>query len=172
MEIIELPPQEPPKQPTAHCTPGSLYEHFLAFLNANNQNGFMSDAGIISDYTKFAKRPDYEEFSIDAIESIGRDTVVGLMLMVATQDAISYKEVLHYGYLIKEVSGRKIKLASAHHIVARLLGYYNHDALHKEVLSNYNIRDIPKKSRDQFKVFNRRDRSMLYMQFLEQPTNN
>lgn len=168
MEIKQLATPEEPKQLTARHTPQNLYEHFMAFMNANNQNGFMDDSGGISDYTKFAKRLDNEEFSIDTIQAIGKDTVVGLMVMVATQDTVNYREVLRFGYEIKEVSGRKIRLNKAQIIVARLLGYYNHDALYKELRTKYQINEIPKERRHEYLVDNRRDRSMLYMKFLEE----
>lgn len=173
MEIQYLPPHDNPKPLSARQAPQSLYEQMLAFLCANNQEGFMDDSGVVADYTKFAKRPDNEDFSIDAIRSIDEATVAGLMTMIAMQDKIVYKDVLQFGYKIKEVSGKKIKLNKAQILVARLLGYYNHDALYKSLITKYQLREIPKEHRDRYYVDNRRDRTGIFIKFPEPlPQNN
>jgi hypothetical protein len=138
-------------------------------MNSNNENGFLDDQGVIQDYTKFAQRPTNELFSIDVIQSIDKDTVAGLLLMIATKDMISYKELLHYAYQIKEVSKKKIPLNKATIIAARAVGYFNMDAVYRELCTRYRVKEIPRCDRDKYMVINRRDRSMLQMKFLEQP---
>lgn len=168
MDPKQLPPQEGPKQLTAYQRPQTLYEHFMAFMNANNQNGFMDDKGVIADYTKFAARPDNELFSIDEVQSISKDTVAGLLLLIATKEMISYKELLRCAYEIKEVSNKKIPLNKATIIAARMAGYFNMEAVYRELCTRYRVQKIERWDRDKFMVINRRDRSMLQMKFLEQ----
>lgn len=167
MKIKQLPAQENPKTLSAQHHSKTLQEHFFGFMNANNANGFMDDSGVISEYTKFAERPEGELFSIDLVKEIDKSTIASIMIAVATRDTIPYKELLQYAYQMKEVSNKKIKLTQAMIIVARMVGYFNMEAVNREICTRYQIKQINRWDRDKYMVINRRDRSMLQMKFLE-----
>jgi len=100
-EVIHLPPQQEPKQLTAQQGHRHLREHFLAFLNANNPRGFTPDE----------------------VSSIGEDTIVDLLLLVAQSGAVPEKGFKGYATRIKKASNGVICHGRALELVARAFGY-------------------------------------------------
>jgi hypothetical protein len=99
--FTELPPQEAPKQLTARFAPETLRDHFLAFLNANNQSGF----------------------SADDIVSIDGDTIVDLIVSAARLDLVNETKCKMFAKRLKRTSNGAIKHSRALDIVARVFGY-------------------------------------------------
>ncbi|WP_321845820.1 hypothetical protein [Paraburkholderia bannensis] len=102
-----LPPKDGPKQYTVDVRATTLYEHFMAFLSANNPCGF----------------------ALDEISEVDPDTIGGLMLLVATRDEISEREFKLTAKKVKVQTNRLITHSRALEILSALFGYTDwHDA--------------------------------------------
>lgn len=101
VDIVELPPQEAPKQLTARVAPHNLHEHFLAFLNANNESGFLADE----------------------ILQIQADTIVDLLIDVSKFDVVTETKFKLSAKRLKKTSNGTIKHSRALDIVSRVFGY-------------------------------------------------
>jgi len=138
--IIELPPQKPPKQLSARSTSRNLHEHFLAFLNSNNPTGF-SDEELSA-----------EEFSADEIALIEGDTIVELLAIVSQYDTVSERTFKRLATRLKKTSAGAIKHSRALEIVSRVFGYAHW----------YEASKVNKCGANLFK--NRRERSAINLQ--------
>ena len=78
--VVVLPPGAAPRQFTANVIPDTLYEHFFAFLNANNPGGF--------------KR--------EEVKLVGAATVGELMLLAATSDEMGERQFKETAKRIKK----------------------------------------------------------------------
>lgn len=101
MDIIELPPEEAPKQLTVRQACETLGEHYLAFLAANNLSGYGDDGDYILDPNKVADS----------------------LLLLATKSGISKKQVAAEAFRITRMTGKVIKYSAALELIARSLGY-------------------------------------------------
>lgn len=102
--IYELPPGEPPKALTARCRPITLEEHFLAFLCANNPAGFLPEI----------------------VQSLPRETIGDLMLLVATHNDLSQSHFKSYAKKVKRASSAAIRHSRALDLLSALFGYKNY----------------------------------------------
>ncbi|WP_155835237.1 hypothetical protein [Herbaspirillum sp. RV1423] len=100
-DVLHLPPQEAPKLLTARQGTQNLHEHFLAFLNANNPNGFSSEE----------------------ISSIGETAIVELLQRVAESKLVPEWIFKQFAKEIKRASNGAIIHNRALEIVSRVFGY-------------------------------------------------
>lgn len=99
--VVVLPPGAAPKQLTANVIPDTLYEHFFAFLNANNPGGF--------------KR--------EEVKMVGAATVGELMLLAATSDEMGERQFKETAKRIKKAAAGAMRHSLALEILSTLFGY-------------------------------------------------
>lgn len=108
MPVIVLPPDPVPRTLTANVRVRTLQDHFLAFLDANNPNGF--DAEIVA--------------------QISDNAIGDLMLLAALKDAMSVSEFKLEAKKLKKLSSGVIGHSHCLALLSRLFGYANwHEAL-------------------------------------------
>lgn len=177
MEIKQLPPQKSPKQITASHRPQTLQEHFLSFLNYNNQNGFQDDNDTLEIVEPAAILSKNNFLSLESIKEISIETIGSLMFMLATRDEITLMEFKIHARKITDLSRKKIGYCRSIQLISRLLGYSSEAAMYAHLYRKHNIvskkiRNLKKAKRDNLTITNRRDKSMLQMKFLDQSQNN
>lgn len=121
--VLHLPPQEAPKQLTAYRHNTKLEEHLLAFLNANNKNGFAEELEEGQEPTPV------EPISIETIREMSSDAVVSVILQIAISEHISIRRIKEMGRLIVTESGKKAKYHKTIHLIARMLGYRSYEGM-------------------------------------------
>lgn len=99
--VVVLPPSAEPRQLTANVFPDSLYEHFFAFLNANNPGGFQPEE----------------------VKLVGAATVGELMLLAATSDEMGEREFKETAKRIKKATAGTMRHSLALEILSALFGY-------------------------------------------------
>ncbi|HIH2745022.1 TPA: hypothetical protein ACYLN4_000691 [Burkholderia lata] len=103
VQVIVLSPQPAPRTVTATVPVRKLLDHFLAFLDANNPDGF--DAEIAA--------------------QISEDAIGDLMLLAAQTDSLSVSEFKLKAKALNTLSGGTIGHARCLDLMARLFGYKN-----------------------------------------------
>ncbi|MFP3801299.1 hypothetical protein [Paraburkholderia sp. SIMBA_027] len=125
-----LPPSDEPKRYTVDVRATTLYEHFMAFLCANNPSGFASDE----------------------ISEVDPDTIGGLMLLVATRDEISEREFKLAAKRVKVRTNRLITHGRALEILSALFGYTDwHDAS-KNMVRNRGVLENRRRDRNRINM--------------------
>lgn len=114
MQYIILPPGEAPKSPTARVASGSLHDHFKAFLNVNNLNGFEDPV--------WDDEPDVAAIPV-ADKKRFKCTVREIVLMCTYTDSISIQRLKQWSKYIKKSSSGTIRHMAAYNILARAMGY-------------------------------------------------
>ena len=124
VQVTVLPPQETPKQPTAHRRPKDLEEHLMAFLNANNKEGYVADQKI-TPITLMA---------VPEIMALEDATLADLLVLLNEHEYVTHTD---YKLFVRKMqdsvnrgTGRKtLKFCRALQMLARLFGYKTHQAL-------------------------------------------
>lgn len=96
-----------PRLLTANTKNKSLYEHFLAFLNANNTSGFQ----------------------LDELTSVGERTIGDLMLEVATASRIAEEDFKRQAKTIKKTSDGHLTHSRSLELLAVVFGYQNYNVV-------------------------------------------
>ena len=99
--VIVLPPEPAPRLFTANAPVRTLHDHFLAFLDANNPNGF--DAEVVA--------------------QISDNAIGDLMLLVAVNDSLSVHDFKREAKKLKKLSAGAIGHSHCLELMARLFGY-------------------------------------------------
>jgi len=122
VNVIQLPPQSTPKQRTAQRGIRGLHEHFLAFLNANNPEGFAAE-----DTSSGLEKPDGDfstgGFAAEEIYSIGKETIAELLLSVAQRTSVTENDIKRSAKKIKRASNGALIYSRALELVSRAFGY-------------------------------------------------
>lgn len=107
VDIQNLPPQEGEPQLTARVAVKTLGEHFVAFLNANNLGGYLTEPDrVLSD-----------------------DRVGDLLILTACCKMINLAEFKRRATRLREISHRAIRPCEAHTLLAKAMGYRNYNNL-------------------------------------------
>lgn len=121
VNVIHLPPREPPKQLTAQNGVRHLHEHFLAFLNSNNPRGFAAED--VSADGRDGTEISLTSFTAEEIASIEERTILELLLDIAKCPSISERQFKMHATRIKRASNGVILHTRALELVSRAFGY-------------------------------------------------
>ena len=124
-EIVILPPQETPAQPTVKHRSQNLQEHLMGFLNANNQHGFIEDKRVLP----------IDLLSIKEIMALEDASLADVLMLVTEHQYVSLDELKKLCWKIKEevrakIGKKNFGLGKANEMMARLLGYKTFASLH------------------------------------------
>jgi hypothetical protein len=117
-EVTILPPQRAPKQRTANYRPTTLHEHLLAFLNANNPNGFSEEQ---------------EGFVMEDIVALDQPTLVDMINKVAEMPRARMSFLAEYAKDLAKLTNNRLGNKAAMRLVARLFGYLNWNEIRIEL---------------------------------------
>ena len=115
-KLTILPPGPEPKKETARYKSRNMQEQLMAFLNANNRNGFQEDAATVS-----IEASDFENVN----STYG---IADVIFRVADLEYVTLDMLKYYAKKIKKLSVKKNKAFAIPHqvsqtMVAVVLGY-------------------------------------------------
>lgn len=123
VEVIELPPGKEPKQQTVHYYSQSLYEHFVAFQNQNNKNGFMLEMPTIT----------IELIPVEKIITLEDVSTANCLLLFAQHEYVTEEQFKEFRQFIQKkmtVPGvHRARMCHTYEMLSHLFGYRTHSAL-------------------------------------------
>lgn len=114
--VVHLPPQQAPKQLTAHRHSTNLEEHFLAFLNQNNQRGFVGETDEDAQEIKT-----YQASDISVL--LECDEALAIIAQVAIDQEMTVEKFKNFAKYLRTFTSRAMGLGHCRELLARVLGY-------------------------------------------------